>query len=134
MMTGWRTFSLRILKASWGIAIDLQARAVLAEDPPHDLLSVSPRVWLDVSGVQLPDADIKQLVRGLTVMAPAIENKNQDAYVIIEVGRVSYTPTDYQPEGMAAAMIGWVAEEFGLDSPVIDVYFDKNANRYVFSI
>jgi hypothetical protein len=134
MMTGWRTFPLRILKASWGIAIDLQARAVLAESPPHDLPSVSPRVWLDVSGVRLPDTDIKQLVRGLTVMAPAIENKNQDAYVIIEVGRVSYTPTDYQPEGMAAAMIGWVAEEFGLDSPVIDIHFDKNANRYVFSI
>jgi hypothetical protein len=133
-MTGWRTFPLRILKASWGIAIDLQARAVLAEDPPHDLLRVSPRVWLDVSGVQLPDADIEQLVRGLTVMAPAIEKKNQDEYVIIQVGRVSYTPTDYQPEGMAAAMIGWVAEEFGLDSPVRDIYFDKNANRYVISI
>ena len=84
---------------------------MLAENPPHDLLRVSPRVWLDVSGVQLPDEDIKQLVRGLTVMAPAIENKEQSGYMIIEVGRVSYTPTDYQGEGMAAAMIGWVAED-----------------------
>ena len=31
-MTGWRTFPLRILKSSWGIAIDLQARAVAGRE------------------------------------------------------------------------------------------------------
>lgn len=134
MMATWRNFPLRILKSSWGIAIDLQARAVLVKNPPHGLLSASPRVWLDVRSIHLSDVDTNQLVRGLMMIAPAIEDTARSEYVIIEVGRVRYTPTDYQPEGMAAAIIGWASEEFGLGSPAIDVYFDKKANRYVFSI
>jgi hypothetical protein len=125
---------LRILMSTWGIAIDLQARALFVKESPTGLLSVSPRVWLDVSRIQLPEEDVDQLVRGLRVMASAIENRTHGKCVIIEVGQVAYTPTDYQPEGMALAMIGWVSEEFDLDSPVTDIYFDRDANKYVFCI
>lgn len=132
-METWHTFPLRILKASWGIAVDLRARAVPSAQARLGALPVSGRVLLDVANVQLPAADIEQLVYGLGVMASAIEAKEPDGYVVIEVGDVEYTPTDYQPEGLAAAMIGWASEEFDLSSPIKSVEFDKLANRYVFS-
>jgi hypothetical protein len=133
-MRTWRTFPLRILKASWGIAVDLRARAILSKEPRSDLLNASSRVLLDVRHVQLPVIDVEQLLRGLTTMAAAIETKEPSDYVVIEVDEVTYTPTDYQPEGLAAAMIGWVSEEFDLDSPIRDVHFDQGVNKYVFSI
>jgi hypothetical protein len=133
-MTMWHTFPLRILKSSWGIAIDLRARAVLAAKPKAGAMRVAERVQLDVSKVQLPDEDNEQLIRGLKIMAAKIMAAQPHGYVVIEVDKVEYTPTDYQPEGLAAAMIGWAAEEFNLTQPDMDVYFDKAKNRYVFSI
>jgi hypothetical protein len=133
-MIVWRTFPLRILKWSWGIAIDLRARAVLAAQPRAGALRVGDRLQLDVSQVQLPDQDIEQLIRGLRIMAEKIMAAQPHGYVVVEVDKVKYTPTDYQPEGVAAAMIGWAAEEFELTPPDMDVYFDKTKNRYVFSI
>jgi hypothetical protein len=84
--------------------------------------------------VRLPDADIEQLLRGLTLKAAEIEAKEPSQYVIIEVNEVTYTPTDYQPEGLAAAMIGWISEEFQLEPPTWNIRFDKEANRYIFTM
>jgi hypothetical protein len=133
-MRTWHTFPLRILQGSWGIAIDLRARAMVSAEVRLDLPMAGERVLLDVSRVQLPTVDIDQLLLGLTSMAAAVQEKEPNGYVIIEVSEVTYTPTDYQPEGMAAAMIGWVSEEFGLESPIQSVHFDKVHNKYVFSM
>lgn len=132
-MGTWRTFPLRILKASWGIAVDLRARALVVAQPPDGLLAFGRRVLLDVTHVQLPAVDIEQLMSGLDAMTSAIEEKEPDGYIVIEVDEVKYTPTDYQPEGIAVAMIGWISEEFELVPPTIEVYFDKAANRYIFT-
>lgn len=132
-MNDWRTFPLRVLKAAWGIAIDLRARAVFSAQVPSGLLTAGNRVLLDVSKVQLPAVDVEQLQTGLQAMAAAIEASVAHGYIVIEVGDVNYTPTDYQPEGLAAAMVGWVCEEFGLESPMKDVRFDRANNKYVFS-
>lgn len=132
-MGTWRTFPLRILKASWGIAVDLRARSLVVSQPPPGALAVRPRVLLDVTRVQLPAVDIEHLMSGLNTMASAVEAKEPNGYVVIEVDEVKYTPTDYQPEGLAVAMIGWISEEFELDPPMIDVRFDKKANRYIFT-
>ena len=133
-MKEWRTFPFRVLRASWGIAIDLRARAVLSARPRADSLWAGSRVQQNLSNVRLLVVDIDQLLYGLSVMAAAIEEKESDGYVIIEVGNVNYTPTDYQPEGLAAAIIGWVSEEFEVDPPAIDVHFDDAENKYVFSL
>lgn len=128
-----RRYSLRIIKAAWGIAIDLRAQAVYSHRKPPGLLDAGKRVLLDVSCVQLSAADIEQLQAGLQSIAAAIETSVAHGYVVIEIHEVKYTPTDYQPEGLAAAMIGWACQEFSLDSPTMEICFDKTNNRYVFS-
>lgn len=131
----WRTFALRVLKSSWGVAIDLRARAVTAAEPPTGSLRATERVLLDVRHVPLPAVDVTQLLRGLRVVAGPIEAAMPgEDYVVVEVVEVSYTPTDYQPDGVAAVMIGWAMEEFDLAQPDIDVHFEKSENRYVFAM
>jgi hypothetical protein len=132
-MGQWHTFPLRILKGSWGISIDLRARAVLSENPDPGLLDAGHHLLLDLRSLRLPPADIEQLLSGAKLMAAEIEAKAPAPYVIIEVDQVVYTPTDYQPEGMGAVIVGWLCEEFGLESPIKDVHFDRTANRYVFA-
>lgn len=51
--------------------------------------------------------------------------------MLIELGAVTFVPTDYQPEGLAAAIIGWSAEEFGVDQVSWDLRYDKTTNRYI---
>lgn len=68
----WRTFSLRVLRASWGITIDLRARSAHCGAFPPDAIPASDKVALAVGDVELGSEDIDQLLRGLTLMAPAI--------------------------------------------------------------
>lgn len=133
-MNDWRTFSLRILKAAWGIAIDLRARAVFSALAPPGLLGAGQRVLLDVRRVQQAAADVEQLQAGLRAMSTALEASIKHGFIVIEIGEVVYTPSDYQPEGLAAAMVSWLSEEFGLESPMKDVRFDRQNNKYIFSL
>jgi hypothetical protein len=96
------------------------------------VIQAGKRTWLDVSRVQIGAADIAQLAFGLGLASPGIESHVATGHVVVEVQQVDYTPTDYQAEGMAAAMLGWAQEEFDLDPQDVDVDFDRDANRYVF--
>jgi hypothetical protein len=127
-----RTFELRLLKSTWGIAIDLRAQAQFLLQAPSGLIMAGERTWLDVSKFTLPDQDIMQLAAGLALASPTIQLQHASGHVVVEVLHVDYTPTDYQSEGMAAAMLGWAAEEFDLDLPQVEVDFDKEANQYTF--
>lgn len=127
-----RTFELRVLKGSWGIAIDLVAHAQRLASPPADALPAGDRTWLDVSDVALGRQDVEQLVLGLSRVSAMIAEHEPRTHVVIRIDDVRYTPTDYQPEGMAAAIIGWATEEFELPQPDLEVRFDRDENRYVF--
>jgi hypothetical protein len=126
----WRTFSLRVLQSSWGIAIDLRARSAHCDAFPPDATLASGKVALAVADVDLGAQDIGQLLRGLTLMAPAIQRARPNANVLVELGAVTFTPTDYQPEGLAVAIISWSAEEFQVNQVDWDLAYDKTTNRY----
>jgi len=129
-MSGDHSFELRILKASWGIAIDLVARVTVMGTPPAGGLPAASRTWLVVTA-KLPAVDITHLLSGLRSVAPSIERVEQTGQIVVEVVKVDYVPTDYQPEAMAAAIIGWAGEVFGLDEAV-DVSYDPVARKYKF--
>jgi hypothetical protein len=130
-----RTFPLRVLKSTWGIAIDLTAE--VSEFPPAAVATfVTPRVSLSLGSVRraLSAREAGFLVSGLRRVAADIESAVPDSEpIIINVLDVGFVETDYQPEGLEAAMIGWSAEQFGFEPPEITVEFDNDVNRYVFS-
>jgi hypothetical protein len=101
---------------------------------PPDAVPASDTVALAAGGAGLGTEDICQILRGLALMALAIQRARPDAHVLIELGAVTFVPTDYQPEGLAAAIIGWSAEEFGVAQVNWDLRYDKTTNRYILSL
>jgi hypothetical protein len=127
-----RSFSLRILKSGWGIAIDIVAQASVSPASTSGAIQASPRIWLRILP-PLPTDDSNWLLFGLRRVASQIEEAYPHDPIMVEIEQIDYVPTDYQPEAMAAAIIGWATEEFDLGDPDIDVTFDRGTNRYVFS-
>jgi hypothetical protein len=126
-----RIFPFRVIKWSWGIAIDILARAlpggpILPEDIP-----VGTRTWIRILPPLSQEAR-DSLVAGLGRVSPLIEQAVPEGPIVIEIERVDYVPTDYQPEGVEAAIIGWATEEFTLPDPSVDITFDRASNRYIF--
>jgi hypothetical protein len=128
-----RTYDYKVIKASWGIAVSLEARVVSAQST-GDARSVTQLMGIAYA---LRDRDVtpeenEQFVLALRALAPAIEAKIASP-IAIEVQQISYLPTDFQIEGLRAAMYYWAAEEFGLMSPEISVSYDASSNRYRFA-
>ena len=47
------------------------------------------------------------------------------------VDAVDYIPTDFQDEGVACAVAGWLCEELGITVNPLTLEFDRSQNRYV---
>lgn len=55
------------------------------------------------------------------------------AHALVTVHRVLFPETDFQPEGLAAALLLWVEREFGLPPFPVGAVFDRAAYRYRFT-
>lgn len=126
------SFALRILKASWGIAIDLQARISVQDVAPAYAIRAGARTWLVVTAASSPE-NVHNLTKGLEMVSEAMEGALTAGQIVIDVLRADYVPTDYQPEAMAPAIIGLMCEVLELNELQIDVSFDRRANRYCFT-
>jgi len=128
-----RTYDYKIIKTSWGISISLTARVVPAQDR-EDVVSISRLIGIAYAteGRAVSPEENEQFVLALRTLSPAIETKINGP-VMIEVEAISYMPTDFQVEGLRAAMYFWATEEFGLASPEIAVSYDTLAKRYQFA-
>ncbi|MFH8607899.1 hypothetical protein ACH4D5_10470 [Streptomyces sp. NPDC018029] len=133
-----------MLKTAWGIAVDLTADASLAAVPPAHAERVGAHVWLDVSpvlthppadrtGRRLAPEEAVWLRHGVALAAPAVAARHAPLHTTVTVHHVWFPETDYQPEGLAAAVIQWLEEEFTLPPHGVTATFDHPANRYVYT-
>jgi hypothetical protein len=131
---GPSTFDYRLLKASWGIRIKLTADArPHAEDGSH-AVPVGDGVWLvpDEGSSTLGDPEVRALAKGLGLVAGEVSAATGGGQIDVVLQEVSYPETDYQVEGLTAAMAGWAVERFGLAPRGFTATFDRAANRYVY--
>jgi hypothetical protein len=126
-----RLFPFRIIKWSWGIAIDVLARALPGGPVLDQDIPVGSHIWVRILPPLSQEAR-DSLVAGLTRVSPLIEEAVPEGPIVIEIERVDQVPIDYQPGGVEAAIIGWATEEFVLPDPSVDITFDRASNRYIF--
>src|SRR5207245_1886673 len=114
------SYTYRLLKdASWGIVItlggDLLPGAIL---PPH-ALKISEAVWLDIDvGWRPSEEEVGFLKLGVNLVADEIERTCEGKLpIVVRVTGLQYTPSDYQPEGLAAAIAEWIAQQCGVPKP-----------------
>ncbi|MEX2986045.1 hypothetical protein [Streptomyces sp. C36] len=144
MREGRRTTHYRLLRGPWGIWIELTASATVTAGPPARGEQVTDGVWLDAGpvlthpptdreGKRLSPAEAAWLHHGLTLAAPALTAAAPGPHTLVTVHRVRFPETDYQLEGLAAALLQWTEQEFDLPPHPLPVAFDRPANRYVYA-
>ncbi|MET0494037.1 MAG: hypothetical protein ABW000_13000 [Actinoplanes sp.] len=134
MTDGPSTFDYRLLKTSWGIRIKLTAGVrPHAEDGPN-AVPVGDGVWLvhGEGSSSLGDPEVRALAKGLGLVAGEVSAASGVGQVDVVLDTISYLETDYQVEGLTAAMAGWAVERFGLSPRRFPVTFDRAASRYVY--
>jgi hypothetical protein len=128
-------YEYRVLKSTWGIAIDIEATYKILKTEPEIGQKISSRISLNlqVNDYVLLDEEKDWIIKGLKVVCEEIYSRiNNSEYVLIIIHKIDYYPCDYQIDGLASAIIAWASQEFNFISPKIDIEFDKKANKYLF--
>ena len=131
-------YKYRILKSSWGIAIDLEAKAVIYTqhldfDINQETVRLNDTITLSISPECKLEADeVRYLGKAILNFSTEVESKlPEDSKVNIHVVNIIVNYADYQPEGLYCAMVGWLTLRFDFPMPQLDVRFDKGLNRYI---
>ena len=128
-----RTFKYRLVKASWAIAIDITAEASFPAVLPGAATKIQDRLWLNIAPEWLSKDERRYLQVGMTLVADSIlASQPKAGHILVTVVDVQYNPCHYQPEGLAAALVGWAAQEFSFKVQEIPVEVDRATKRYIY--
>ncbi len=132
------TYSYRIIKSSWGIAIDITADVLPLVGNERAAIEVGQGLRLAVDpglGLKLSQQEHQMLAAGLRLTEEGMtEIVQRDGPFVIQIDDISFNPTDYQEEGLAYALASWVAHHFNLSLALPPVHFSKQENRYIFNL
>jgi hypothetical protein len=129
-----QTYAYRFIRFSWGIAIDITAEALPVRDYTGAPVAVARDLWLAYDAPpRLSFEEHAYLASGLRMVAPTLRRQTSVALpLVVRVVDLMLALTDYQPEGLAAALAGWVAQRFDAPAPTIMTTFDRGRNRYIY--
>lgn len=118
-----------ILKTSWGIAIFYEIKEHLnLEKDLIDIHKIAPQVFLNMNNKIIDDVSFKYLKAGIESILPYIGVLP----INFTVEKLEYNICDYQPEGMYYMFRKWFFENHKMEVPSINVYYDKESNKYIF--
>jgi hypothetical protein len=127
-----RTFKYRLVKASWAIAIDITAEATFPTALPAKAVNIKDGLWLAIVPQWLSEDEQRYLTIGMTLVADSILAKAGTGRILVNVLDVQYNPCHYQSQGLAAALMGWGAEEFSFRVEQIPIAVDRARKRYIY--
>lgn len=130
------SYTYRLLEgSSWGIVIGLQGEVMPGARIPPSAVKVADGLWLQVDVAwTVSEEQVGHLQRGLLLVACDIERTAGGVRpILVRVTGLQYNPTDYQPEGLVAAVAEWAAQACGFAKPHIPATFDRSRRRYVFT-
>ena len=129
------TYTYRLFKHTWGVAIDITAEAVPLSQYKGEATEVVKGLWFAL-GIdwELTAGEKQYLETGLRLVSNEIGDEVMDEPIVIRVVDILFNPTDFQEEGLAYAMAGWMAQAFGIAFVPPPVEFDKERNLYNFPL
>jgi hypothetical protein len=132
-------YSYRLIKSSWGIAIDVTAectsKSIFCKKNESVVVDICPGLWGVIFDDRIPKNEVQFIWEGLRHICKSILTKSPYKNdTLITIHSVEFNFCDYQPEGLAPAIIGWAANALGFDEPELNVVFDKKENKYKFNL
>lgn len=130
-----RTVTYMTLKASWAIRVTLTGYSVPLESHAGSASHISGHIWLSYESAsdEIGQEELSEMGKAIMIAAPKLERATKGMEIVIIVTQISYNYTDFQKEGICAAMYSWLNEEFRLDLPNIPVSYNRDDCRYEFS-
>src|SRR5438552_3640070 len=126
------TFKYRLVKASWAVAIDVTAESGSPSAVPRNAMNVQGRLWLIIVPRWLSKEERQYLKIGLRLVADSIfQCRSGTEPILVRVADVSFNACHYQPEGLAAAIAGWAAQEFAFSPVEFPITLDRDRKRYI---
>jgi hypothetical protein len=125
------TFKYRVLKSSWGIAIDVTARFDFSASP-ENADSISDGIHLVIDDQTLPNEYFELVETGVNLMSDRIKECDVEFPLCVRITELKFNPCDFQPCGIPWAVAGWITSELEISPPAVSIEFDKTANCYVY--
>lgn len=127
--------SYRIIKSQWGIAIDITGEIASLENYKEKefCIKIDEGLWIRILNAVTCEEE-KLIYTGLKKISELIKLASPykfDSLIIFHA--IEYNPCDYQTEGLIPAIYQWVSEALKIDTPNIEVRFNKNLNKYEFN-
>lgn len=121
----------KLLKTSWGIVVFIDIEAIVGEAISDFDIQVTDHFFLKLYWKPNPYKTevLNWLARAIIDIADQLPTSHQICFNIVEL---DFNECDFQEEGLYYAMLEWLAKKYQLELPPIDVYFDKEMNRYIF--
>ena len=135
-----KTYWYRFIKSTWGIAIGLTAVVVPRASYNGPEIEAGGGMWLSTlsptwSGTPMFDRPehLHYFTIGLRLVADQMRGiVEAQGPLTIRVLALEFALTDYQDEGLACAIAGWLAENYHFAFSPPPVHFDRESNRYHF--
>lgn len=128
-------FSYRIMKSTWGIAIDMTAEVTSMSNysDQNSCKKISNGLWSKILNNLIQSEEEDFIWYGLRLVSESIIKKSpHKTDTLILFHNIEYNPCDYQAEGLTAATIEWVSNALSIDVPKINVVFNKQLSKYEF--
>lgn len=124
----------KVLKGAWGVRISITARALHGVEGDGPSVLPDGAVWLarSPSARRLDAWLMDGLEQGLVRARPELLRELSGRVLTIEIEDVSFVETDFQVEGLPAAMCAWLEAVLNVEIPAPVVTFHRALNRYEF--
>lgn len=118
-----------ILKSSWGIAIFYEIKEIINHNQnDENVYEITPSVFIKLKSDLLDTISLEYLKKGIQSIIQFIKEFS----VCFSIEKLEYNICDYQPEGMYYMFRKWFFESHNMEIPPMNIYYDKETNKYVF--
>ncbi|OWA35219.1 hypothetical protein B9G55_11165 [Saccharibacillus sp. O16] len=126
----------RVFKTTWGIYIKVDAGYTSFSNHGYKhVTEITSGLWVhyQTDGENVMEEDIIFLNKGLSKVEDLIlKNSPYKNNTLIFVDSITIAPSDFQEEGLTAAIMEWAAKAFNFEKPEIKVDYNQKNNKYEF--
>lgn len=120
---------LNITKTSWGIVLlyNIYETDQFNRDQSNTF-KIKDNIFFNIDKKKIDDLAFKYLSQAIESILQFVKNGKPICFFI----DLEYNFCHYQPEGMYFMFRKWYFEKHNMEVPPINVYYDKESNRYIF--
>jgi hypothetical protein len=124
-------FRFQLVKTTWGIFVDIDG-TIEFEGPTPDQTPIADGIYLVQSGKMLLHEELEQARRAVLRHKDTLDARRGGGPAVVTLTSFTFAATDFQLEGIDAAITSWLAQELSSQNPWLGGSYNRERNRYDF--